>query len=91
MTTLAGDWVLDPFNGAGATTKAAVDLRRRALGFDISPQYVEMARYRLGSDSQVRQRQLHVRPVTVPEFQPTASRGETRHGTGPSARRRSEK
>jgi len=88
MLTLPGDWVMDPFNGAGATTKAAVDLGRNALGFDLSPTYVETARARLRSPSAVRQSQLRVAPVPSADFTPGRSRGRTRHGAGLQARRR---
>jgi site-specific DNA-methyltransferase (adenine-specific) len=41
MLTNEGDWVLDPFNGSGTTTKAAHDLQRCGIGFDISQKYIE--------------------------------------------------
>jgi DNA modification methylase len=45
--TKPGDVVLDPFMGAGSTLLAAVNLKRKAIGFDISPQYVTLAQNRL--------------------------------------------
>ncbi|GAA9137770.1 hypothetical protein Taitung73_01880 [Helicobacter pylori] len=41
------DIVLDPFNGAGTTTKVAKQLGRRFIGIDISEKYCEVARARL--------------------------------------------
>ena len=40
MFTDEKEWVMDPFNGAGATSKAAFDLGRKALGFDIEKKYL---------------------------------------------------
>lgn len=47
-----GDVVLDPFVGSGTTCKVAHVLGRRWLGFDINPEYIEMASRRLGEDFQ---------------------------------------
>lgn len=87
MLTHEGDVVLDPFNGAGASTKAAFDLGRVGVGFDLSEQYVEMAAKRIHVSSAVRPRQIVVHPVPVSDFTPGKSRGRTRHGAGLSARR----
>ena len=40
--------VLDIFNGSGTTCLVAKKLRRRYIGFDINPEYCEMARKRVG-------------------------------------------
>lgn len=88
MLTNPGDWVLDPFNGAGATTKAAVDLGRHALGFDISQKYVSIAEQRIAAASFVRQNQLQVAPVDQASFVPGKSKGRTRHGAGLATRTR---
>lgn len=42
-----GDVVLDPMCGSGTTLKMAKQLDRRWLGFDISPEYVELAQKRV--------------------------------------------
>jgi site-specific DNA-methyltransferase (adenine-specific) len=42
------DIVLDPFNGAGTTTRVAKALGRRFIGIDISKQYCDEAIRRLG-------------------------------------------
>ncbi|BDG62038.1 DNA-methyltransferase [Caldinitratiruptor microaerophilus] len=39
-----GDVVLDPFNGSGATCVAAARNGRRYVGYDISPEYCDLAR-----------------------------------------------
>ena len=42
-----GAVVLDPFNGSGTTTKAALDLQRRYIGIDVNQEYCEAALKRL--------------------------------------------
>lgn len=41
-----GDIVLDPFMGSGTTAKAAQELGRHYIGFEINPEYVEICRQR---------------------------------------------
>lgn len=89
MLTNPSDWVMDPFNGAGATTSAAAHLGRRSLGFDISASYAKTAEARAHEPSRVRPAQLHVSPIFAREFVPKATRGTTRHGAGLNARGRS--
>ena len=43
-----GDLVLDPFVGSGTTGKMAVLNERDFIGIDISPEYCELARTRIG-------------------------------------------
>lgn len=88
MHTCKGDLILDPFNGAGATTKAAFDLERVAVGFDLSNQYIQYARERIGAPTSVRPQQLTVIPTRASDFTPGKSRGQTRHGAGLTARTR---
>lgn len=45
--TKPGDTVLDPFMGAGSTLLAAQQLGCHAIGFDISPKYIQLAKKRL--------------------------------------------
>lgn len=82
MLTKEGEWVMDPFNGAGATTKAAHDLSRSSIGFDIERRYVALAKARLKGVSSVRPNQLKIQPVKSQDFIPGKSRGKTRHGAG---------
>lgn len=44
LFTQPGDVVLDPFMGSGTTLRAALELERRAVGIDISADYVAQAR-----------------------------------------------
>ena len=45
--TSIGDWVYDPFLGSGTTCQAAEQTRRRCLGIEYEPRYVEVALKRL--------------------------------------------
>ncbi len=47
MYTFAGDLVLDPFVGAGATAVAAVEAGRHFVGYDTHCDYLEIARERV--------------------------------------------
>lgn len=91
MVTSKSDYVMDPFNGAGATSKAAVDLGRNVIGFDISSSYIRYAKTRIKTASSVRPRQLSVVPTRRSDFVPGKSRGQTRHGAGITARARKSK
>ncbi len=42
-----GDLVLDPFMGSGTTLVAAAQAGRRAVGYDLDPAYVDLARSRV--------------------------------------------
>ena len=44
MFTFAGDTVLDPFLGSGTTVKAALELGRNAVGYEINPAYLRQIR-----------------------------------------------
>jgi len=50
LTTLKGHVVLDPFCGSGSTLVAAKATGRHYIGFDISAEYVEIAKERLAPD-----------------------------------------
>jgi len=41
--------VLDPFLGSGTTVAVAKKLGRKYLGFDVSPEYIDLCRKRLGA------------------------------------------
>lgn len=49
LMTMPGDLVIDPFCGSGTTLVAAVRLKRRALGIDISQDAIELSRKRLAN------------------------------------------
>lgn len=57
LFTHRGELVLDPFVGSGTTLVAAQDAGRNAVGFDLQPRYVELARGRI---------------ATLPEIQTTS-------------------
>jgi site-specific DNA-methyltransferase (adenine-specific) len=52
LHTYAGEVVLDPFCGAGATGVAAVRTARGFIGYDLNNRYIERTRERLAVDSQ---------------------------------------
>ena len=51
MYSFTGDIVLDPFMGSGTTALAAKRNGRQYIGYDINPEYVEMANERLSNDA----------------------------------------
>ena len=48
MFTFVGDTVLDPFLGSGTTVKAALDLGRNAVGYEINETFVEIIQQKVG-------------------------------------------
>jgi len=66
-----GDWVLDPFLGVGSTAIAALMHGRKAIGAEIVPEYVELARERVLS---AERGELRIRPMARPVYDP-AQRG----------------
>jgi adenine-specific DNA-methyltransferase len=67
--TNEGDWILDPFIGVGTTAIAALMHGRKAIGAEIVPEYVEIAkeRIRLGEEGRLR-----IRPMERPVYDPKA-------------------
>lgn len=45
-----GDIVLDPFSGSGTTAKAAKELERQYIGFEINPEYCKIAEARTAQE-----------------------------------------
>jgi DNA modification methylase len=44
-----GDFVLDPFFGSGTVGEVCIKLRRKFVGIEIKPEYVDIAKKRVGS------------------------------------------
>jgi modification methylase len=53
-----GDLVLDPFLGIGATAKVALALGRRAVGYEVKPEYMKLAKRRIREPLALREAQL---------------------------------
>jgi site-specific DNA-methyltransferase (adenine-specific) len=53
LYTYRGDLVVDPFCGSGTTLVAATRCGRDAVGYDLDPAYVDIARARLAGDEAV--------------------------------------
>ena len=47
LYTFEGDLILDPFIGSGTTAVAAVEAGRHFVGFDLDPDYLELAERRI--------------------------------------------
>lgn len=62
-----GDWVLDPFLGTGTSVIAAIRHKRRGVGSEIIPKYVEVARHRIQQEIEG---VLRTRPMSRPVYDP---------------------
>ena len=49
MFAFRGDTVLDPFMGSGTTSLAAKNLERNSVGYEINPEFIEIARQKLNT------------------------------------------
>lgn len=68
--TEENDWVLDPFAGVGSSLIGAAMHKRRAMGSEKEPEYVEIARQRLTASFNGT---LKTRPIGKPIHQPTGN------------------
>jgi len=60
LYTFEGEIVLDPFMGSGQTAIAAIKTKRRYVGYEINPEYVDLAQKRIESFRRVLNRELSV-------------------------------
>jgi DNA modification methylase len=82
-----GDLVLDPFAGSGTTLAVAKKLKRRFVGFELSPEYTERTRKRLASIRPGDPLEGAPEPlVSVPSTAEGRRLGQSK--TGPAARTR---
>lgn len=65
--TEPADWVLDPFMGVGTTAIAAAMHGRKAVGAEMMPEYVSVARDRI---ERLERGQLRTRPMGKPVYEP---------------------
>lgn len=56
--------VFDPFMGAGTTALVALRHNRRALGAELNPTYIEIARKRIEGDAQAQQQHMDMEATT---------------------------
>ncbi len=49
MFSFAGDTVLDPFAGSGTTLKVALELGRRAVGYEVNPEFLNLVKENVGA------------------------------------------
>ncbi|MFN4032808.1 MAG: DNA methyltransferase [Fimbriimonadales bacterium] len=59
MFSFVGETVLDPFAGSGTTLKAALDLERNAIGYEVQPDFAPIVQQKVGS-SLLTQGQLYL-------------------------------
>jgi len=64
-----GDWVLDPFIGVGTTAIAALMHGRRAIGAEIVPEYVKIAKERI---CLAEKGELRIRPMEREVYDPSS-------------------
>jgi adenine-specific DNA-methyltransferase len=62
-----GDWVFDPFIGVGTTAIAALIHKRKAIGAEIIPEYIKIARDRI---KQAEMGALRIRPMERTVYDP---------------------
>jgi len=49
LYSFVGDIVLDPFMGSGTTLLAAINLERNAIGYELNPDYIKLAKRRISN------------------------------------------
>ena len=63
LYTFENEVVLDPFMGSGTTAVAALMLKRKFIGYEIDPKYIEIANKRI--DAVRNQKALNADPKAV--------------------------
>lgn len=65
LYTYEDDLVLDPFMGSGTTLVAAIKRRRRAVGYDLEPAYVDVARERVAAEREHQRKYDAIRTLST--------------------------
>ncbi len=50
MFTFTGETVLDPFAGSGTTLKTAIELNRKAIGYEINEKFLDIIKKKIGME-----------------------------------------
>lgn len=66
--TNKNDWVFDPFMGVGSTAIATLIHGRKAIGAEIMPEYVSIAKLRI---KKAEKGELKIRPMDRPVYDPS--------------------
>lgn len=66
--TRENDWVFDPFMGVGSTAIASLIHSRKAIGSEIMPEYISIAKERI---KKAEKGELQIRPMDRPVYDPT--------------------
>ena len=67
--TNENDWVFDPFMGVGSTAIASLMHNRKAIGAEIMPEYISVAKDRI---KKAEKGKLQMRPMDRPVYDPIA-------------------
>ena len=70
MYTFVGDTVLDPFLGSGTTIKAAINLNRNAIGYEINEDFLDIIKEKVGTDIEIIKRTKDIELDTI-DYVPT--------------------
>jgi adenine-specific DNA-methyltransferase len=68
--TNTSEWVLDPFMGVGTTAIAALIHDRKAIGSEIMPEYINIAKERI---QLAEEGKLRIRPMNRPIYDPNGN------------------
>ncbi len=87
LYTYEDDLVLDPFMGSGTTLVASVLCGRRPVGYDLNPDYADLARSRVAAAGSAQPEGQHC-TVQPPLFEPDALRADAGTAGSSDASRR---